>query len=101
MWVIVSLRQTVDSTIEAVTFAQNEQQQVDISTKETTSDSPLHIQKTTSLKEIYEQAPLSDEHLQFALFSSQPTIFEEEMKDSQWVHANEEVNENDEVATID
>ena len=23
------------------------------------------------------------------------------MKDAQWVHANEEVNENDEVATID
>ena len=53
------------------------------------------------MREIYEQTPVSDEHLQYAMFSSQPTIFEEAMKDAQWVHANEEVNENDEVTIID
>ena len=52
------------------------------------------------MSEISEQAPISDEHLQYALFSSQPTIFEEEMNDAQWVHANEEVNEDDEVTVI-
>ena len=50
--------------------------------------------------EIYEKTPVSDENLQYALFSSQPTIFEEVMKDAQWVHANEEVNENDKVDAI-
>ena len=35
------------------------------------------------------------------MFSSKPTIFEEAMNDAQWVHANEEVNENDEVTVID
>ena len=33
------------------------------------------------------------------MFSSQPTIFEEAMKDAQWVQENEEVN--NEVASID
>ena len=42
------------------------------------------------MREIYEQAP--HEHLQYALFSSDPTIFEEALKDAQWVQANEEVN---------
>ena len=37
--------------------------------------------------------------LQYALFSSDPTIFEEAVKDAQWVQAIEEVN--NEVAVID
>ena len=55
--------------------------------------------KTKSLREIYEQTLVSDEHLQYALFSSHPTIFEEAMKDVQWLQENEEVN--NEVASID
>ena len=53
------------------------------------------------MREIHEQTLVSDEHLQYAIFSSQPTIFEEAMNDAQWVYANEEVNKNDEVAIID
>ena len=53
------------------------------------------------MREIHEQTLVSDEHLQYAMFSSHPTIFEEAMKDAQWVHANEEFNENDEVVVID
>ena len=43
--------------------------------------------------------PVTNEHLQYALFSSNPTIFEEAVKDAQWVQANEKVN--NEVAVID
>ena len=53
------------------------------------------------MREIYEQSPVSDEHLQYTLFYSQATFFEEEMKDAHLVHANEEFNENDEVDAID
>ena len=53
------------------------------------------------MREIYEQTSLSDEHIQYALFSSHPRIFEEALKDAQWVHANEEANENDQVDSID
>ena len=95
------VQEMVDSSIEAATIVENEQQPVDSSTKETTTDSPPQNQKTRSLREIYEPTPISNEHLQYALFSSQPTIFEEAMKDAHWLHENEEVNENDEVASID
>ena len=97
----ISEQETIDSSIEATIVAKNEQQPLDNNTKETTTCSPPQNQKTRSLREIYEQAHVTDEHLQYALFSSDPTIFEEVMKDAQWVHANEEVNENDQVASID
>ena len=51
------------------------------------------------MREIYEQAPVTDEHLQYAMFSSDPTIFEEAMKDAQSNQANEEIN--NEVVVID
>ena len=41
--------------------------------------------------EIYDQAPITNEHLQYALFSSNPTIFEEALNDAQWNQANEVV----------
>ena len=41
------------------------------------------------MKEIYEQA--RDEHLQYALFSCQRTLFEEALNDAQWNQANEVV----------
>ena len=88
----LSEQETVDRNIEAAIVSHNEKQPFDSSTKETIRD---------SLRDIYEETPISNEHLQYALFSSQPTIFEEAMKDVKWVHANEEVNENDEVASID
>ena len=70
-------QEIVDGSIEAAIVAENEQQLVD-NTKETCS--PPQNQKTRSLKEIYEQA--FDEHLQYALFSSDSTIFEEAVKDA-------------------
>ena len=96
----LSKQEIVDSSIEATTVAENEQQPLNSSTKEITTCSLPQNKKTKSLREIYEQTLLSDEHIQYALFSSQPTIFEEAMKDAEWVHANEEVNENVEVAII-
>ena len=53
------------------------------------------------MREIYEKTLVSDVHLQYGLVSSQSTFFEEAMKDAQWIHASEEVNENDEVVVID
>jgi len=45
------------------------------------------------LTELYEQTPILDEQLQFALFSCQPTSFNEAVKDAQWVKAmNEEID---------
>ena len=66
-----------------------EQEIDDSSIRETTTYNPPQNQKTRSLREIYEQTPVSDEHLQYALFSSHPTIFEEAMKNAQWVHESE------------
>ena len=63
---------------KAAIVVENEQQPAD-STKETTC-SPPQNKKTRSLKEIYEQAP--DEHLQYALFSSRRTLFEEALNDA-------------------
>ena len=80
-------QEIVDVSIEAVIVAENEQQPAD-NTKETTC-SPPQNKKTISLKEIYEQAP--DEHLQYALFSSERTLFEEALNDAQWNQANEVV----------
>ena len=51
------------------------------------------------MKEIYEQTPAIDEHLQYALFSCQPTTFYEAMKDAQWVQVNEE-DKHDEVVSF-
>ena len=51
------------------------------------------------MRDIYEKALVTDEHLQYALFSFDPTIFEETVKDAQWNQANEEIN--NEVAVID
>ena len=59
-----------DSNIKAARVAENEQQPVDSNTKETTLCSPPQNQKTKSLRELYEQTLVSDEHLQYALFSS-------------------------------
>ena len=95
----LSEQETVDSNIEAATISQNDQQPVDRSTKETTKNSPPQNQKPEVWAHIYEHTPISNEHLQYALFSSHPTIFEEVVKDAQWVQANEEVN--NEVAAID
>ena len=95
----LSEKETVDSSIEIAIVAENEQQPTDNITKETTLCSPPQNQKTRSLREIYEQAPVINEHLQYALFSSDPTIFEEAVKDAQWIQANEEVN--NEVVVID
>ena len=75
-------QETVDSSIKVVIVAENEQQLADSITKETTLCNPLQNQKTKSLREIYEQAPVINEHLQYALFSSDPTIFEEAVKDA-------------------
>ena len=91
--------ETVDCSIEAAIVAENEQQPADSITKETTLCSPPQNQKTRNLREIYEQAPVTDEHLQYALFSSDATIFEEAVKDAQWFQAIEEVN--NEVVVLD
>ena len=77
-------QEIVDGSIEAAIVAKNEQQPAYSITKQTTLCSPLQNQKTRSLREIYEQAP--DEHLQYALFSSQCTLFEEALNDAQWNH---------------
>lgn len=53
----------------------------------TPADSPLQNQRTRSLRNLYEQTPVIDEHLQYALFSCQPTCFEEAAKDPQWIQA--------------
>ena len=63
-------QETVDSGIEVAIVAENEKQPTDIITKETTLCSPPQNQKTRSLREIYEQTPIIDEKLQYALFSS-------------------------------
>ena len=47
-------QETVDSSIEATTVAENEQQPLANNTKETTTCSPPQNQKTRSLREIYE-----------------------------------------------
>ena len=57
-------QETVDSSIEAATVAKNEQQPLDNNIKEIVTCSSPQNQKTRSLREIYEQAPYSDEHLQ-------------------------------------
>ena len=45
------------------------------------------------MTELYEQIPILDEQLQFALFSYQPTSFNEVVKDAQWVKSmNEEID---------
>ena len=97
----LSEQETVDSSIEVATISENEQRTLDSGTNETTTNIPPQNQKTRSLREIYEKTLVSDVHLQYGLVSSQSTFFEEAMKDAQWIHASEEVNENDEVVVID
>ena len=63
-------QEIVDSSIEAAIVAENEQQPANSITKETTLCNPPQNQKTRSLREIYVQTPVSNEHLQYALFSS-------------------------------
>ena len=42
---------------------------------------------------LYEHTPVIDEKLRYALFSYQPTYFNETMKDAQWVKSmNEEID---------
>ena len=53
-------QETVDSSIEVAIVAENEQQPVDSITKETTLCSPPQNQKTRSLREIYEQDPVTN-----------------------------------------
>ena len=46
------------------------------------------------MRELYEQTPILDKQLQFALFSYHPTSFNEAVKDAQWVKfMNEEIDE--------
>jgi hypothetical protein len=46
-----------------------------------------NTRKTRSLQEIYEEL---DNHSNFALFTCQPTFFEEEIKEEHWVKAMDE-----------
>ena len=56
-------------------------------------ENPPQHQKTRSLRELYEQTPVPEEKLQYALFSYQPTSFNEAVKDEQWVKSiNEEID---------
>ena len=87
--------------LESASIKNEQQQPININTNETTINSPPENRKTRILKEIYEDTPVSDEHLQYAMFSSQPTIFEETMNVAQRIQPNEEVNENDALASID
>ena len=61
------------------------------SNSESTSDSTSleDNKKTRSVREIYEQENEFDQHNMFACLSSQPTHFEEEVKEKHWV---EEMN---------
>ena len=68
-------QETIDSSIEAAIVVENGQQPVDSITEETTTDSPPQNQKTRSLREIYEDTPVSDEHVQYAMFCSHHTFF--------------------------
>ena len=61
--------------------------------EETLEDIPYQNQKTKFLRELYEQTPVINEQLQYALFSYHPTYFDEAVKDAQWVQAmNEEID---------
>ena len=71
----LSEKETFYSSIEAATIAENEQQPLDNSTTETATCIPPQNQKNGRLREIYEKNLVSDEHLQYALFSSRPIIF--------------------------
>ena len=53
-------------------------------------DGPPQNRKTKSLTELYEQTPILNEQLQFALFSCQPISFNDAVKDAQWVKAMNE-----------
>ena len=56
-------------------------------------ENPSQHRKTRSLRELYEQTPILEEQLQYALFSCRPTSFNEAVKDEQWVKAmNEEID---------
>ena len=58
--------------------------------EETSTDTPAQIQKTKSLRELYEHTPVINDKIQYALFSRQPTSFDEPVKDAQWVQAMHE-----------
>ena len=60
--------------------------------EETPKDKPPQSQKTRSLRELYDQTLVIDEQVQYALFTSHPTTFEEVASDAQWVKAmNDEI----------
>ena len=55
------------------------------------AENPPQHQKTKSLRELYEQTQVLEEQLEYALFSYQPTSFNEAVKVAQWVKSmNEE-----------
>ena len=56
---------------------------LEVQQQEDAADGPPQNRKTKSLRELYEQTPILDEQLQFALFSCQPTSFNEAVKDAQ------------------
>ena len=55
---------------------------LEVQQQEDAADGPPQNRKTKSLTELYEQTPILDEQLQFALFSCQPTYFNEAVKDA-------------------
>ena len=64
------------------------------SNSESTSDSTSSEdnQKTRTIREIYEQEHEFDQHNMFSFRSSQPTHFEESVKEKHWVDAmNQEI----------
>lgn len=46
-----------------------------------------HLQKTRSIRQIYEKEHEFDQHNTFAFLLSQPTHFEEEVKENHWIDA--------------
>ena len=66
---------------------------LEVQQQEDAADGPPQNRKTKSLIELYEQTPILDEQLQFALFSYEPTSFNEAVKDAQWVTTmNQEID---------
>ena len=58
--------------------------------EETPADSPPQNPKTRSLRELYEKTLDIDDQIKYALFSYQPTYFDEVVKDAQWIHTMNE-----------
>ena len=56
---------------------------LEVQQQEEETESPPQHQKTRSLRELYEQTPVLEEQLQYALFSCHTTSFNEAVKDEQ------------------